>query len=209
MEELELDVFYHRGLFCPIHHLLTRGAPRAGGRHVQTADNLRQCNCCWQAEPSLLVSVLQWRQALGFRSEHRWLSLHMVIIVNKCSGDPRAGRGSGGQQQCLLVSMCCLSLTSEVEFRSCCVFFCVQSELQRTMCSPSLCEPGGVKPCALNCLAEGYNFYTERSPAVIDGTRCQADSLDICINGECKVRRQHPRDQTVGMVRTFLFSFPE
>ncbi|XP_062340795.1 A disintegrin and metalloproteinase with thrombospondin motifs 6 [Osmerus eperlanus] len=45
---------------------------------------------------------------------------------------------------------------------------------------------GGVKPCALNCLAEGYNFYTERSPAVIDGTRCQGDSLDICINGECK-----------------------
>nr|XP_057920932.1 A disintegrin and metalloproteinase with thrombospondin motifs 6 isoform X2 [Doryrhamphus excisus] len=45
---------------------------------------------------------------------------------------------------------------------------------------------GGVKPCALNCLAEGYNFYTERTPAVIDGTRCQADSLDICINGECK-----------------------
>ncbi|KAI2659974.1 A disintegrin and metalloproteinase with thrombospondin motifs 6 [Labeo rohita] len=50
----------------------------------------------------------------------------------------------------------------------------------------SLCFSGGVKPCALNCLAEGYNFYTERSPAVIDGTRCQADSLDICINGECK-----------------------
>ena len=33
----------------------------------------------------------------------------------------------------------------------------------------------------------GYNFYTERSPAVIDGTQCNADSLDICINGECKV----------------------
>lgn len=47
--------------------------------------------------------------------------------------------------------------------------------------------PGGVKPCALNCLAEGYNFYTERAPAVIDGTQCNADSLDICINGECKV----------------------
>nr|XP_042697670.1 A disintegrin and metalloproteinase with thrombospondin motifs 6 isoform X3 [Chrysemys picta bellii] len=45
---------------------------------------------------------------------------------------------------------------------------------------------GGVKPCALNCLAEGYNFYTERAPAVIDGTQCNADSLDICINGECK-----------------------
>lgn len=47
---------------------------------------------------------------------------------------------------------------------------------------------GGVKPCALNCLAEGYNFYTERAPAVIDGTQCNADSLDICINGECKVQ---------------------
>lgn len=62
---------------------------------------------------------------------------------------------------------------------------CGQAQLEITS-PPS--DPGGVKPCALNCLAEGYNFYTERSPAVIDGTRCQADSLDICINGECKVR---------------------
>eukprot|EP00106_Octopus_bimaculoides_P010008 XP_014777450.1 PREDICTED: A disintegrin and metalloproteinase with thrombospondin motifs 6-like [Octopus bimaculoides] len=42
-----------------------------------------------------------------------------------------------------------------------------------------------VKPCALNCLANGYNFYTERAPKVIDGTRCFPDKLDICINGEC------------------------
>lgn len=47
--------------------------------------------------------------------------------------------------------------------------------------------PGGVKPCSLNCLAEGYNFYTERSPAVVDGTPCRDDSLDVCVNGECKV----------------------
>uniref|UniRef100_A0A8C9XWX8 ADAM metallopeptidase with thrombospondin type 1 motif, 10 n=1 Tax=Sander lucioperca TaxID=283035 RepID=A0A8C9XWX8_SANLU len=45
---------------------------------------------------------------------------------------------------------------------------------------------GGVKPCSLNCLAEGYNFYTERSPAVVDGTPCRDDSLDVCVNGECK-----------------------
>eukprot|EP00062_Callorhinchus_milii_P015591 gi/632966002/ref/XP_007899177.1/ PREDICTED: A disintegrin and metalloproteinase with thrombospondin motifs 10 [Callorhinchus milii] len=45
---------------------------------------------------------------------------------------------------------------------------------------------GGVKPCALNCLAEGFNFYTERSPAVVDGTSCRLDSLDICVSGECK-----------------------
>uniref|UniRef100_A0AAQ4PMF6 ADAM metallopeptidase with thrombospondin type 1 motif, 6 n=1 Tax=Gasterosteus aculeatus aculeatus TaxID=481459 RepID=A0AAQ4PMF6_GASAC len=45
---------------------------------------------------------------------------------------------------------------------------------------------GGVKPCALNCLAEATTFYTEGSPAVVEGTGCQVDSLDICINGECK-----------------------
>uniref|UniRef100_A0A8D3EE04 ADAM metallopeptidase with thrombospondin type 1 motif, 10 n=1 Tax=Scophthalmus maximus TaxID=52904 RepID=A0A8D3EE04_SCOMX len=45
---------------------------------------------------------------------------------------------------------------------------------------------GGVKACSLNCLAEGYNFYTERAPAVVDGTPCRDDSLDVCVNGECK-----------------------
>uniref|UniRef100_A0A3Q2CTT1 ADAM metallopeptidase with thrombospondin type 1 motif, 10 n=1 Tax=Cyprinodon variegatus TaxID=28743 RepID=A0A3Q2CTT1_CYPVA len=45
---------------------------------------------------------------------------------------------------------------------------------------------GGVKPCSLNCLAEGYNFYTERAPAVVDGTPCRDDSVDVCVNGECK-----------------------
>lgn len=50
---------------------------------------------------------------------------------------------------------------------------------------------GGVKSCSLNCLAEGYNFYTERAPAVVDGTPCRDDSLDVCVNGECKVRQLH------------------
>ncbi|XP_041086125.1 A disintegrin and metalloproteinase with thrombospondin motifs 10 [Polyodon spathula] len=45
---------------------------------------------------------------------------------------------------------------------------------------------GGVKSCSLNCLAEGFNFYTERAPAVVDGTPCRDDSLDVCVNGECK-----------------------
>ncbi|XP_018110713.1 A disintegrin and metalloproteinase with thrombospondin motifs 10 isoform X1 [Xenopus laevis] len=45
---------------------------------------------------------------------------------------------------------------------------------------------GGVKSCSLNCLAEGFNFYTERAAAVIDGTLCRQDSYDICVNGECK-----------------------
>nr|CAB3220001.1 A disintegrin and metalloproteinase with thrombospondin motifs 6 [Phallusia mammillata] len=42
-----------------------------------------------------------------------------------------------------------------------------------------------VKACALNCLAQGFNFFAERAPAVIDGTKCFSDSLDVCINGEC------------------------
>ncbi|XP_025111187.1 A disintegrin and metalloproteinase with thrombospondin motifs 6-like isoform X3 [Pomacea canaliculata] len=42
------------------------------------------------------------------------------------------------------------------------------------------------KPCALVCMAEGYNFYTERVSKVIDGTRCYPDKPHICINGECK-----------------------
>ncbi|XP_013921399.1 PREDICTED: A disintegrin and metalloproteinase with thrombospondin motifs 10-like [Thamnophis sirtalis] len=45
---------------------------------------------------------------------------------------------------------------------------------------------GGVKSCSLNCLAEGFNFYTERAAAVIDGTACRQDSHDICVSGECK-----------------------
>uniref|UniRef100_H3AJS8 ADAM metallopeptidase with thrombospondin type 1 motif 10 n=1 Tax=Latimeria chalumnae TaxID=7897 RepID=H3AJS8_LATCH len=45
---------------------------------------------------------------------------------------------------------------------------------------------GGVKSCSLNCLAEGYNFYTERAAAVVDGTPCRQDTHDICVNGECK-----------------------
>lgn len=43
-----------------------------------------------------------------------------------------------------------------------------------------------MKACSLNCLAEGFNFYTERAAAVVDGTPCRQDSNDICVNGECK-----------------------
>ncbi|XP_037053845.1 A disintegrin and metalloproteinase with thrombospondin motifs 10 isoform X5 [Peromyscus leucopus] len=49
-----------------------------------------------------------------------------------------------------------------------------------------LCPPGGVKACSLTCLAEGFNFYTERAAAVVDGTPCRPDTVDICVSGECK-----------------------
>lgn len=56
-----------------------------------------------------------------------------------------------------------------------------------------LCPPGGVKACSLTCLAEGFNFYTERAAAVVDGTPCRPDTVDICVSGECKVERT-PRE---------------
>ncbi|XP_065150333.1 ADAMTS-like protein 3 isoform X1 [Paramisgurnus dabryanus] len=43
-----------------------------------------------------------------------------------------------------------------------------------------------VSPCALRCQARGRNLVVELAPKVLDGTRCKADSLDICINGVCK-----------------------
>ncbi|XP_050400756.1 A disintegrin and metalloproteinase with thrombospondin motifs 6 [Patella vulgata] len=42
-----------------------------------------------------------------------------------------------------------------------------------------------VKPCALICMADGYNFYTERNPKVLDGTPCYPDKRDVCISGDC------------------------
>lgn len=44
-----------------------------------------------------------------------------------------------------------------------------------------------MKACSLTCLAEGFNFYTERAAAVVDGTPCRPDTVDICVSGECKV----------------------
>ncbi|XP_073076661.1 A disintegrin and metalloproteinase with thrombospondin motifs 10 isoform X3 [Manis javanica] len=40
--------------------------------------------------------------------------------------------------------------------------------------------------CSLTCLADGFNFYTERAAAVVDGTPCRPDTVDICVSGECK-----------------------
>ncbi|KAG9351249.1 hypothetical protein JZ751_025141, partial [Albula glossodonta] len=78
-------------------------------------------------------------------------------------------------------------------FRSCNIDECPagSQDFREIQCSDfdnTLSKPpsGGVKSCSLNCLAEGYNFYTERAPAVVDGTPCRDDSLDVCVNGECK-----------------------
>lgn len=60
------------------------------------------------------------------------------------------------------------------------------------------CPPGGVKACSLTCLAEGFNFYTERAAAVVDGTPCRPDTVDICVSGECKVQGPQRGGQGTG-----------
>lgn len=93
-----------------------------------------------------------------------------------------------------------------------------QGDLAPSLTGP--CPPGGVKACSLTCLAEGFNFYTERAAAVVDGTPCRPDTVDICVSGECKVEetpgeegdeaggmrgRRHLRD-TIGTTYVFLCS---
>uniref|UniRef100_A0A673JIS7 ADAMTS-like protein 3 n=2 Tax=Sinocyclocheilus rhinocerous TaxID=307959 RepID=A0A673JIS7_9TELE len=43
-----------------------------------------------------------------------------------------------------------------------------------------------ISPCALRCQARGKSLVVELAPKVLDGTRCKADSLDICISGICQ-----------------------
>uniref|UniRef100_A0A8C2C6E4 ADAMTS-like 3 n=1 Tax=Cyprinus carpio TaxID=7962 RepID=A0A8C2C6E4_CYPCA len=40
--------------------------------------------------------------------------------------------------------------------------------------------------CALRCQARGKSLVVELAPKVLDGTRCKADSLDMCISGICQ-----------------------
>ncbi|KAM4826444.1 ADAMTS-like protein 3, partial [Thomomys bottae] len=43
-----------------------------------------------------------------------------------------------------------------------------------------------VAPCALKCHTRGQSLVVELAPKVLDGTRCNTDSLDMCISGVCQ-----------------------
>ncbi|XP_039515359.1 ADAMTS-like protein 3 isoform X1 [Pimephales promelas] len=43
-----------------------------------------------------------------------------------------------------------------------------------------------ISPCTLRCQARGKSLVVELAPKVLDGTRCKADSLDMCISGICQ-----------------------
>ncbi|XP_021914572.1 papilin-like [Zootermopsis nevadensis] len=39
--------------------------------------------------------------------------------------------------------------------------------------------------CELNCMPKGERFYYRHKRKVIDGTRCDEEKLDICVDGQC------------------------
>lgn len=45
---------------------------------------------------------------------------------------------------------------------------------------------GGNK-CELNCMPRGERFYYRFKVKVDDGTRCDEEKLDVCVDGKCLV----------------------
>ncbi|CAH1111392.1 unnamed protein product, partial [Psylliodes chrysocephalus] len=41
-------------------------------------------------------------------------------------------------------------------------------------------------PCELNCMPKGERFYYRHADAVVDGTRCNDEAFDVCVNGTCQ-----------------------
>ncbi|KPJ10062.1 Papilin, partial [Papilio machaon] len=41
-------------------------------------------------------------------------------------------------------------------------------------------------PCELNCMPRGERFYFRQKTKVVDGTRCNDESFDVCVNGTCQ-----------------------
>lgn len=43
----------------------------------------------------------------------------------------------------------------------------------------------GLSDCELNCMPQGERFYYRHAQFVVDGTRCQDDATDVCVQGVC------------------------
>lgn len=41
--------------------------------------------------------------------------------------------------------------------------------------------------CALNCMPKGERFYYRHRDQVVDGTLCDDESLNVCVDGKCMV----------------------
>lgn len=42
-------------------------------------------------------------------------------------------------------------------------------------------------PCELNCMPRGERFYYRHKAKVTDGTRCNDETNDVCVDGQCQV----------------------
>lgn len=42
-------------------------------------------------------------------------------------------------------------------------------------------------PCELNCMPHGERFYYRHKVKVVDGTRCNDETNDVCVDGKCQV----------------------
>lgn len=75
---------------------------------------------------------------------------------------------------------------SELDFRQqqCAHFDSVPFEGVRYTWVPYTKAPN---PCELNCMPKGERFYYRHKAKVIDGTPCNDESLDVCVNGQCQV----------------------
>ena len=64
-----------------------------------------------------------------------------------------------------------------------------------------------VKPCALLCQAmENPDIVVKLADKVVDGTRCHDDeSLDICVEGECRVTKQPTMPYRQALLAKFKF----
>lgn len=54
-------------------------------------------------------------------------------------------------------------------------------------------------------MPRGERFYYRQSPKVVDGTRCNDESFDVCVNGVCQVLILHPLDH-IGSYNYSLYS---
>lgn len=74
---------------------------------------------------------------------------------------------------------------SEPDFRKqqCAHFNDVPFQGIRYNWTPYLRAPN---PCELNCMPVGERFYYRHKAHVIDGTRCNAETPDVCVAGQCQ-----------------------
>ncbi|XP_070631310.1 ADAMTS-like protein 3 isoform X5 [Bos indicus] len=121
--------------------------------------------------------------ALG--QETQWLLSEIRALSGRCSMRVRV-RNCEGQN--IRYKTCsnhdCPPDAEDFRAQQCSAYNDVQYQGRYYEWLPQYNDPAA--PCALRCQARGQNLVVELAPKVLDGTRCTADSLDMCISGICQ-----------------------